>query len=79
MLCGRQLGLKKSRGRTKDSANSLMAAGRFLQKSGEFMTVVDNSMQILTLNKALVSYQVTLATDMVLNSYAVTCIAEQEM
>lgn len=56
-----------------------MAAERFLQKSGKFMTVVDNSMQILTLNKALVSYQVTLATDLVLNSYAVTCIAEQEV
>lgn len=56
-----------------------MAAGRFLQKSGKFMTVVDNSMQILMLNKALVSYQVTLATDMVLNSYAITCIVEKEM
>jgi len=33
-------------------------------------------MQILLLNKALVGYQVTLATDMVLNSYAMTCIAE---
>lgn len=56
-----------------------MAAGRFLQKSGKFMTVVDNSMQILMLNKALASYQVTLATDMVLNSYAITCIAENEV
>lgn len=36
-------------------------------------------MQILMLNKALVGYQVTLATDTVLNSYAIACIAEQEM
>lgn len=70
---------EEKKGEGKDSANSLMAAGRFLQKSGKFMTVVDNSMQILMLNKALVSYQVTLAADMVLNSYAITCIAEQEM
>lgn len=69
----------KRRNRGEDGANSLMAAGRFLQKSGKFMTVVDNSMQILMLNKALVSYQVTLAADMVLNSYAITCITEQEM
>lgn len=69
----------KRRNGGKDCANSLMAAGRFLQKSGKFMTVVDNSMQILMFNKALVSYQVTLATDMVLNSYAITCITEQEM
>lgn len=69
---------KKKEG-VKYYANSLMAAGRFLEKSGKFMTVVDNIMQILMLNKALICYQVTLATDMVLNSYALTCIAEQEM
>lgn len=40
---------------------------------------VDNSMQILLLNKGLVGYQVTLATGVVLNLCVVTCRAEQEM
>lgn len=43
------------------------------------MIVVDNIMQILMLFKALVSYQVTLTTAIVLSSYAITCITEQEM
>lgn len=41
MLSGWQLRFffKKKRGE-KDSVNSLMAAGRFLQKSGKFMTLL---------------------------------------
>lgn len=39
MLSGWQLRLKKKK-RKKDSVNSLMAAKRFLQKSGKFMTLL---------------------------------------
>lgn len=63
ILSGLQLRLKiKKRQRQFNGSQGLFA------EVWKVYDIVDNSMQILMLNKALVGYQMTIATDTVLNS-----------